>query len=81
MTAADIPPLLWNAKDAAVRLNKIVSSHWLEKQAAARAIPCTYVGNRLGFSEANLAELLEQCKNDPAIRGRKTPPQKARPRA
>ena len=70
MSPANLDPLLWNAREASERLGKIVSAYWLERQAAARAIPCTYLGKKLGFSEADLAELLEQRRNNPATRGR-----------
>lgn len=70
ITAADLEPVLWKAPSAALRLGKVVSGFWLERQAAARAIPCTYLGKRLGFSEPNLAELLVQHRNDPATYGR-----------
>jgi excisionase family DNA binding protein len=36
-----------------------VPGSWLRKKAAARAIPCTFVGKHLRFSSTNLAEIVE----------------------
>jgi hypothetical protein len=70
--ATDIPPqLLYSAKQASERLGKdergrpLVSAYWLERRAAARSIPCTYIGRRLCFSEANLLALVEGGDCDP----------------
>jgi hypothetical protein len=78
MTAVDAEPLLYNARQAAQRLGKdeetgrpLISAFWLERQAAARAIPCTYIGRKLVFSEANLLELVAGGYCDPKTGGRK----------
>jgi hypothetical protein len=78
--AANDAPLLYTAKQAAERLGvdgrgrPIVSAFWLERRAAARAIPCRYLGTgkrrRLAFSEADLRALVEQFRSDPADYGR-----------
>jgi len=72
--------LLYTAEQAAKRLGvdgrgrPIVSAFWLERRAAARAIPCRYLGTgkrrRLAFSEADLHALVEQFRSDPATHGR-----------
>lgn len=82
MSAAGAPgALLYTAKQAAERLGEdgrgrpIVSAYWLERRAAARAIPCRYLGTgrrrRLAFSEDDLRALVEQFRSDPADHGRK----------
>lgn len=78
MSATEAPaPLLYNARQAALRLGTgpngrpLISAYWLERQAAARAIPCTFLGRRLLFSEANLLELVAGGYCDPKTGGRK----------
>lgn len=70
-------PLLYTAQQAAERLGRdangrlLISAFWLERRAAARAIPCTYLGRRLCFSEDNLRELIAGAYCDPKTGGRK----------
>src|SRR3982751_2576836 len=52
---ADASVLLTPA-EAAIRLR--VRESWLRKKAAARAIPCTFLGKHLRFSEADLATIV-----------------------
>lgn len=78
--AQDAHQLLYTARQAARRLGvdendrPIVSAYWLERQAAARSIPCRYLGTgkrrRLAFSEDDLAALVELFRSDPAAYGR-----------
>ena len=52
---ADTSVLLTPA-EAAIRLR--VRESWLRKRAAARAIPCTFLGKHLRFSAADLAAIV-----------------------
>lgn len=63
MTSIQLP-LLYTKEQAAERLGGIVTPYWLRINAAARRIPCTYVGKRLCFSEKNLADLVEGVRPD-----------------
>jgi hypothetical protein len=71
VTAIESAPLLYTKEQAAERLGGIVTPYWLRINAAARRIPCTYVGKRLCFSEKNLADLLEQCDQTPKKKPRR----------
>jgi excisionase family DNA binding protein len=42
-----------------------VPESWLRKKAAARMIPCTFVGKHLRFSSADLAEIVEAGARQP----------------
>jgi excisionase family DNA binding protein len=48
--------LLLTPAEAAIRLR--VRESWLRKRAAARAIPCTFLGKHLRFSETDLAAIV-----------------------
>jgi hypothetical protein len=48
--------LLLTPLEAAIRL--CIRESWLRKKAAARAIPCTFLGKHLRFSEADLAAIV-----------------------
>ncbi|WP_225993967.1 helix-turn-helix domain-containing protein [Actinomadura rudentiformis] len=43
----------------AARVLKIPES-WLRKKAASRAIPCTFIGRHLRFSENDLTQIVRQ---------------------
>jgi excisionase family DNA binding protein len=53
---ADDGPVLYTPAEAAERLR--VRESWLRKKAAARAIPCTFLGKHLRFSPADLAAIV-----------------------
>ncbi len=63
--------LVFTAQETSDRLGRIVSAFWLERQAAARAIQCTYIGGHLGFTETQIQWLIEQNVCDPGNYGRK----------
>jgi excisionase family DNA binding protein len=65
-------PLLYTPAEAARRLQ--VRESWLRKKAAAREIPCTFLGRHLRFSPADLATIVAACAR-PAVgrRGRRKP--------
>ncbi len=53
---ADDGPLLYTPAEAAQRLR--VRESWLRKKAAARQVPCTFLGKHLRFSAADLATIV-----------------------
>ncbi|WP_395108219.1 helix-turn-helix domain-containing protein [Actinomadura sp. SCN-SB] len=48
----------------AARVLKVRES-WLRKKAAARLIPCTFVGRHLRFSEGDLEEIINSGSRRP----------------
>lgn len=50
-------PLLYTPAEAAEMLK--VPESWLRKKAAARAVPCTFVGKHLRFSADDLAKIIK----------------------
>jgi excisionase family DNA binding protein len=48
--------MLYTADQASELLQ--VPASWLRKKAAARTIPCTFVGKHLRFSRADLAAII-----------------------
>ncbi len=52
----DDDPALYTPAEAAQRLR--VRESWLRKKAAARAVPCTFLGKHLRFSPADLAAIV-----------------------
>ncbi|MBO2450752.1 helix-turn-helix domain-containing protein [Actinomadura barringtoniae] len=48
----------------AARLLRVRES-WLRKKAAARAIPCTFLGKHLRFSDDDLALLIREGRRPP----------------
>jgi excisionase family DNA binding protein len=53
---ADDGPVLYTPAEAAHRLR--VRESWLRKKAAARTVPCTFLGKHLRFSPADLAAIV-----------------------
>ena len=49
-------PLLFTPEQAARLLG--VKPSWLRRKAAARAIPCTFIGKHLRFSHADLDAII-----------------------
>jgi hypothetical protein len=62
------PALLYTPAEAAERLGGVVTEAWLRRKAGERTIPCTRLLGNLGFSERNLAEILEQFHSPPKTR-------------
>jgi excisionase family DNA binding protein len=56
----------------AARILKVPES-WLRKKAAARVIPCTFVGKHLRFSDEDIAEIVQAGARRPASRTRRSP--------
>jgi excisionase family DNA binding protein len=56
-------PQLYTPAEAAQLLR--VPESWLRKKAAARAIPCTFVGKHLRFSSTDLAEIVAAGARQP----------------
>ncbi|WP_083661674.1 helix-turn-helix domain-containing protein [Actinophytocola xanthii] len=50
-------PLLYTAEQAAALLQ--VRPSWLRRKAAARAVPCRFVGKHLRFSRADIETIAE----------------------
>ena len=65
---ADASVLLTPA-EAAIRLQ--VRESWLRKKAAARAIPCTFLGKHLRFSEADLTAIVAGAAQPAGVRRRR----------
>lgn len=69
-------PLLYDAEQASKRLGAgsngkpLVSAYWLRRKAAARRIPCTYLGKSPRWSEQDLLDLIEQRRQVPPPVGR-----------
>lgn len=49
-----------------------IRESWLRHKAAARAIPCTFVGKHLRFSDDDIAQIVAQGARRPVTRGRGT---------
>jgi hypothetical protein len=45
---------------------------WLRAKAAARAIPCTFIGKHLRFSDDDIAQIMAEGARQPVTRGRGT---------
>jgi excisionase family DNA binding protein len=69
-SSASDAPLLYTPAEAAQQLR--VRESWLRKKAAAREVPCTFLGKHLRFSPADLATIIASSAR-PAVgrRGRR----------
>jgi excisionase family DNA binding protein len=56
-------PLLYTPEQAAELLQ--VRPSWLRRKAAARAVPCRYVGKHLRFSRADITAIAEASATPP----------------
>ncbi len=56
--------------EAAEILN--IRESWLRHKAAARAIPCTFIGKHLRFSDDDIAQIVTQGARQPVTRSRRT---------
>jgi hypothetical protein len=56
-TGTPSEPLLYTAEQAAVLLQ--VRPSWLRRKAAARAVPCRFMGKHLRFSRADIETIAE----------------------
>lgn len=62
-------PQLHTPAEAAELLK--VPESWLRKKAAARLIPCTFLGKHLRFSDDDLRQIVQSGSQEPATRGRR----------
>lgn len=62
MTMAD---RLYTAAEAAGTLK--VRESWLQTKAAARLIPCTFIGKHLRFSDDDITEIMKAGARQPII--------------
>ena len=49
-----------------------IRESWLRPKAAARVIPCTFVGKHLRFSDDDIAQIMAHGARQPVTRGRGT---------
>ena len=49
-----------------------IRESWLRAKAAARAIPCTFIGKHLRFSDDDIAQIMAEGARQPVTRGRST---------
>ncbi|MFG2000424.1 helix-turn-helix domain-containing protein [Spirillospora sp. NPDC048911] len=61
-----VEPLLFTPEQAAQLLG--VKASWLRRKAAARAIPCTFLGKHLRFSRADLEAIISAGEQSPRQR-------------
>jgi excisionase family DNA binding protein len=62
---------LHTVAEAAVILK--VRESWLKSKAAARAIPCTFVGKHLRFSDADIAGIMQAGARQPVTSRQRWP--------
>lgn len=67
--AGGTEPFLYTAEQAAELLQ--VRPSWLRRKAAARAVPCRYVGKHLRFSRADITTIAESAAT-PARQSKRT---------
>ena len=61
--AAEAEPLLYTVEEAAALLR--VRPSWLQRKAAARAVPCTFLGKHLRFSRTDLDAVIASGAQHP----------------
>ena len=49
-----------------------VRESWLRDKAAARAIPCTFIGKHLRFSDTDITQIVADGARRPVIRTRRS---------
>jgi excisionase family DNA binding protein len=49
-----------------------VPESWLRTKVAARAIPCTFIGKHLRFSEADIQQIKRDGAREPVTRRKRT---------
>ena len=48
-----------------------IRESWLRAKAAARAIPCTFIGKHLRFSDNDIAQIMAEGARPPVTRARR----------
>jgi excisionase family DNA binding protein len=49
-----------------------IRESWLRTKAAARTIPCTFIGKHLRFSDDDIAQIMAEGARQPVTRARST---------
>ena len=49
-----------------------IRESWLRAKATARAIPCTFIGKHLRFSDDDIAQIMAEGARRPVTRSRST---------
>jgi excisionase family DNA binding protein len=49
-----------------------IRESWLRAKAAARSIPCTFIGKHLRFSDDDIAQIMAEGARQPVTRARGT---------
>jgi excisionase family DNA binding protein len=49
-----------------------IRESWLRAKATARAIPCTFIGKHLRFSDDDITQIMAEGARQPVTRGRRT---------
>jgi hypothetical protein len=49
-----------------------VRESWLRTKASARAIPCTFIGKHLRFSDSDIIQIKQAGAREPVTRRRRT---------
>jgi excisionase family DNA binding protein len=49
-----------------------IRESWLRTKATARAIPCTFIGKHLRFSDDDIAQIMAEGARKPVTRARST---------
>lgn len=62
---SELEPLLYTVEEAAALLQ--VRPSWLRRKAAARAVPCTFLGKHLRFSRADLDAVITDSAHQPPL--------------
>lgn len=60
---------LYTPGEAAAMLQ--VRESWLRKKESARAIPCTFIGKHLRFSDQDIAAIIAAGAKQPVVRQRR----------
>ncbi|MGC4956793.1 helix-turn-helix domain-containing protein [Actinomadura citrea] len=60
---------MYTPAEAAAMLQ--VRESWLRKKASARAIPCTFVGKHLRFSDQDIAGIIAAGAKQPVVRSQR----------
>ncbi|MEU5991204.1 helix-turn-helix domain-containing protein [Spirillospora sp. NPDC047418] len=64
-----VNPRLYTPAEAAALLQ--VRESWLRKKASARAIPCTFIGKHLRFSDQDITAIITAGAKQPVNQNRR----------
>ena len=54
------------------KVRPVIRESWLRAKATARAIPCTFIGKHLRFSDDDIAQIMAEGARQPVTRARGT---------